>query len=106
MDIKLKQWAEAQLGQKCVEVGWETLQEQFNVLMDKAKKSKDHDDIFDLLKEAVTREAMNRHAWEDKAAEMLRLECLLAYCLSVMCSVVAKFQGDPTEHAGGSQRHG
>ena len=45
VDIKLKQWAEAQLGKKCVEVGWETLQEQFNALMEKAKKSKDHDDI-------------------------------------------------------------
>ena len=73
VDIKLKQWAEAQLGKKCVEVGWETLQEQFNTLMDKAQKSKDHDDIFDKLKEAVVREAMNRHIWEDKAAEMLRV---------------------------------
>ena len=73
IDIKLKQWAEHQLGLKCVEVGWETLQEQFNVLMDKAKKSKDHDDIFDQLKEAVIREATNRHVWEDKAAEMLRV---------------------------------
>ena len=72
MDIKLKQWAENMLGQKCVEVGWETLQEQFNTLMEKSKKHKEHDDIFDKLKESVVREAMNRHMWEDKAAEMLR----------------------------------
>lgn len=72
VDIKLKQWAEAQLGRKCVEVGWETLQEQFYQLMNKAKKSKDHDDIFDKLKEHVVREAMNQHLWEDRAAEMLR----------------------------------
>ena len=26
VDIKLRQWAENQLGRKCVEAGWETLQ--------------------------------------------------------------------------------
>ena len=50
VDIKLKQWAENQLGLKCVEVGWETLKEQFFNLMEISKKSKDHDDIFDSLK--------------------------------------------------------
>ncbi len=73
VDIKLRQWAENQLGRKCVEAGWETLQELFNRLMEKSKTSKDHDDIFDKLKEAVVREAMDRHSWEDKAAEMLRV---------------------------------
>ena len=73
VDIKLKQWAENQLGLKCVEVGWETLQDQFNGLMEKAKKSKDHDDIFDQLKESVIREATARHRWEEKANEMLRV---------------------------------
>jgi len=72
-DIKLKQWAESQLGLKCVEVGWETLKEQFNSLMEKSKKSKDHDDIFDSLKGAVVDEAMHMHMWEDKGAEMLRV---------------------------------
>ncbi len=69
----MKQWAENQLGTKCVEVGWETLKEQFQVLMEKAKKSKDHDDIFDNLKSSVVNEAMHRHLWEDKGAEMLRV---------------------------------
>lgn len=73
VDIKLKQWAENQLGVKCVEVGWEVLQEQFMALMDRAKKSKDHDNIFDNLKSAVVDEAMHMHMWEDKAAEMLRV---------------------------------
>ena len=59
MDIKLKQWAENQLGVKCVEVGWEVLQEQFLALMDKAKTLKDHDNIFDNLKSAVVDEAMH-----------------------------------------------
>ena len=59
VDIKLKQWAESQLGVKCVEVGWEVLKEQFMGLMEKAQKSKDHDTIFDNLKAAVVDEAMH-----------------------------------------------
>jgi optic atrophy protein 1 len=47
------------LGVKCVEVGWEVLKEQFMTLMDKAKMSKDHDNIFDNLKAAVVDEAMH-----------------------------------------------
>lgn len=73
VDIKLKQWAESQLPIKSVEVGWETLQEEFHKLMERAKKGKEHDDIFDQLKAAVVETAMNRHMWEDKASEMLRV---------------------------------
>lgn len=73
IDIKLKQWAENQLPIKSVEIGWETLQEEFHKLMDKAKKGKEHDDIFDMLKGAVVDTAMNGHMWEDKASEMLRV---------------------------------
>ena len=60
VDIKLKNWAENQLGVKCVEVGWECLKDQFQMLMEKAKKSKDHDDIFDNLKSVCIEEAMHR----------------------------------------------
>jgi len=73
VDIKLKQWAENQLPIKSVEVGWETLQEEFMKLMERAKKGKEHDDIFDQLKAAVVETAMNKHLWEDKASEMLRV---------------------------------
>jgi len=73
VDIKLKQWAENQLPVKSVEVGWETLKEEFLLLMERAKKGKEHDDIFDQLKAAVVETAMNRHLWEDKASEMLRV---------------------------------
>jgi hypothetical protein len=32
-------------------VGWETLQEEFHKLMERAKKGKEHDDIFDQVRE-------------------------------------------------------
>ncbi|XP_067005370.2 dynamin-like GTPase OPA1, mitochondrial isoform X2 [Anabrus simplex] len=73
VDIKLKQWAEQQLPQKSVESGWEALQQEFEQFMERARMSKDHDDIFDNLKKAVVDEAMKRHSWEDKASEMLRV---------------------------------
>ncbi|EEB18045.1 conserved hypothetical protein [Pediculus humanus corporis] len=72
VDIRLRQWAENELPQKSVEVGWEALQEEFRQFLDKAKNSKDHDDLFDNLKQAVVDEALARHTWEDKAADMLR----------------------------------
>ncbi|XP_073811007.1 opa1 mitochondrial dynamin like GTPase isoform X4 [Musca autumnalis] len=73
VDIKLRQWAEQALPAKSVEAGWETLQKEFITLMEKAKKSPDHDDIFDNLKAAVVDESIRRHSWEDKAIDMLRV---------------------------------
>lgn len=72
-DIKLKQWADQLLPKKCVEVGWETLEDEFRKFMEHAKHSKDHDTIFDNLKSCVVDEAMRRHEWEDKAADVLRV---------------------------------
>ncbi|XP_032307080.1 dynamin-like 120 kDa protein, mitochondrial isoform X4 [Drosophila ananassae] len=73
VDIKLRQWAEQALPAKSVEAGWEALQNEFLSLMDRAKKSQDHDGIFDHLKAAVVDEAIRRHSWEDKAIDMLRV---------------------------------
>ena len=56
-----------------MEVGWETLKEEFLKLMNRSKKAKDHDDIFDNLKMAVVDDAMHKHMWEEKGAEMLRV---------------------------------
>ncbi|XP_045102855.1 dynamin-like 120 kDa protein, mitochondrial isoform X2 [Portunus trituberculatus] len=72
-DIRLKQWADQMLPRRCVEVGWETLQDEFRKFIERAKNSKDHDTIFDNLKACVVDEAMRRHAWEDKAADVLRV---------------------------------
>lgn len=68
VDIKLRQWAEQALPAKSVESGWEGLQQEFTDLIEKAKKSPDHDDIFDNLKTAVIDEAIRRHSWEDKVS--------------------------------------
>ncbi|XP_050737583.1 dynamin-like 120 kDa protein, mitochondrial isoform X4 [Eriocheir sinensis] len=72
-DIRLKQWADQMLPKRCVEVGWETLQDEFRKFIERAKTSKDHDTIFDNLKACVVDEAMRRHVWEDKAADVLRV---------------------------------
>ena len=58
---------------------------------EKSKKNKDHDDLFDKLKEAVVREAMNRHKWEDRAAEMLRY-WNYSDCCDVFCGTICKYQ--------------
>ena len=71
VDIRLKQWADQQLPKRSVECAWETLKEEFRRLVDKAKLSKDHDDIFDQLKASVIDEAMRKHQWEDKVSYLL-----------------------------------
>ncbi|RWS26518.1 hypothetical protein B4U80_03302 [Leptotrombidium deliense] len=73
VDIRLRQWAELTLPEKAVDVGWETLREEFDKLVEKTRSSKTHDDVFDNLKTAVSGEAMHRHKWEPKAADVLRV---------------------------------
>uniref|UniRef100_A0A6P7GK10 Dynamin-like GTPase OPA1, mitochondrial n=1 Tax=Diabrotica virgifera virgifera TaxID=50390 RepID=A0A6P7GK10_DIAVI len=73
VDIKLRQWADTALPTQSVQSGWETLRTEFERFLQKAAEAPDHDDIFDLLKQAVVNEAMVRHVWESKASEMLRV---------------------------------
>ncbi|KAM4693316.1 dynamin-like GTPase OPA1, mitochondrial isoform 2-T2 [Discoglossus pictus] len=72
VDIKLKQWTDKQLPHKAVEVAWETLQEEFARFMTE-HKGKEHDDIFDKLKEAVKEESIKRHKWNEQAEDSLRV---------------------------------
>lgn len=69
----MREWAEQSLPVKSVECGWEGLQQVLVDLMDKSKKSADHEDSFDNLKSAVVDETIKRHEWEDKAIDMLRV---------------------------------
>lgn len=73
VDINLKQWAESSLAPRAVEIGWETLREQFTDLLEKSKNTKDHDSIFDSLKSAVWDESCKLHHWDEKAMEVLRV---------------------------------
>lgn len=73
VDIKLRQWADQSLPARAVESGYEALQKEFLELLELAKKSPDHDDIFDNLKAAAVDEAIRRYTWEDKAIDMLRV---------------------------------
>ncbi|XP_042312872.1 dynamin-like 120 kDa protein, mitochondrial isoform X2 [Sceloporus undulatus] len=72
VDIKLKQWTDKQLPNKAVEVAWETLQEEFARFMTE-EKGKEHDDIFDKLKQAVKEESIKRHRWNEGAEDSLRV---------------------------------
>ncbi|XP_075794408.1 dynamin-like GTPase OPA1, mitochondrial isoform X3 [Pelodiscus sinensis] len=72
VDIKLKQWTDKQLPNKAVEVAWETLQEEFSLFMTE-RKGKEHDDIFDKLKQAVKEESIKRHKWNERAEDSLRV---------------------------------
>ncbi|CAG5123466.1 unnamed protein product, partial [Candidula unifasciata] len=73
VDIKLRQWAEVQLPKKCVEIGWDTLHEEFTQLLESHKKSKDYDEVFDNLKAAVVQMSKLKHHWESKAEDSLRV---------------------------------
>ncbi|NWR88056.1 OPA1 protein, partial [Furnarius figulus] len=53
-------------------VAWETLQEEFSRFMTE-KKGKEHDDIFDKLKQAVKEETIKRHKWNERAEDSLRV---------------------------------
>ncbi|XP_051874177.1 dynamin-like 120 kDa protein, mitochondrial isoform X3 [Pristis pectinata] len=72
VDIKLKQWTDKQLPRKAVEVAWETLEDEFARFMSE-HKGKDHDDIFDKLKQAVKDESIKRHKWNEQAEDSLRV---------------------------------
>uniref|UniRef100_UPI00398F72F0 dynamin-like GTPase OPA1, mitochondrial isoform X3 n=1 Tax=Pristiophorus japonicus TaxID=55135 RepID=UPI00398F72F0 len=72
VDIKLKQWTDKQLPHKAVEVAWETLEDEFARFMSE-HKGKDHDDIFDKLKQAVKDESIKRHKWNEQAEDSLRV---------------------------------
>lgn len=69
------------LPKRCVEVGWETLQDEFRKFMERARTSKDHDTIFDNLKACVVDEAMRRHIWEDKASCRRRIRQFFIYII-------------------------
>ncbi|XP_076086526.1 dynamin-like GTPase OPA1, mitochondrial isoform X2 [Mytilus galloprovincialis] len=73
IDVKLAKWASNVLPKKCVEVGWDTLHDEFQRIVEEDKKRKDHDEIFDQLKVAVVATSKAKHQWESKAEDSLRV---------------------------------
>ena len=67
-----------------VQVGWDTLHEEFaRLLLRPNKKQKgEEDDIFDQLKMGVIEMCKTRHQWESKAEDSL-VSALLSLCASV-----------------------
>jgi len=73
VDINLKHWIEGSLSRKAIEVGWEALQQELLIMIEKGKKETNHDPVFDHLKKAVCEEAIRKHRWEENAAEILKV---------------------------------
>ncbi|GMS86049.1 hypothetical protein PENTCL1PPCAC_8224 [Pristionchus entomophagus] len=73
VDIRLKHWAEKELGQRSIQAGWETQRELFERQMKAEAASRtEHDPLFEPIKKAVVEEAMKEHRWDSKASDYLR----------------------------------
>ena len=64
-------WAEKQLPKKCIEVGTNTLMQEFEKLITKTNTKKNHDDILNGVKLAITNRASKSHEWDIKAMDSL-----------------------------------
>lgn len=75
VDIRLKHWAEKELANLAVNVGWDSLKEVFcqQVEGDIANnKSNDSENgLFEPLKKAVVESVINEHQWDMKASDYL-----------------------------------
>ena len=54
-----------------LQIGRETLEEEFTQMLERDMKKRDRDDIFDNLKAAVKDESMSKHQWDEKAEDSL-----------------------------------
>ncbi|XP_039248602.2 dynamin-like GTPase OPA1, mitochondrial isoform X1 [Styela clava] len=80
VDIKLKQWADKQLPKQSIQTAKEALLAQFSKVLetditskDDKRQQKNHDDIFDELKNAVKNEAIARHKWNEGYMDTLQV---------------------------------
>lgn len=70
VDIKLREWAEAELPGVSVRAGREALREEFVELM---ARSSDSDPVYEPVKRQAVEEALRRHQWEERAQDVLRV---------------------------------
>ncbi|XP_071945997.1 dynamin-like GTPase OPA1, mitochondrial isoform X2 [Antedon mediterranea] len=73
VDIELRNWAEQQLSKLSVEVGLQTLQNEFGTLVEQDSKKNDHDVIYDDVISCVQTESLSRHSWLPSNKENLRV---------------------------------
>uniref|UniRef100_A0A7E5A114 Dynamin-like GTPase OPA1, mitochondrial n=1 Tax=Panagrellus redivivus TaxID=6233 RepID=A0A7E5A114_PANRE len=73
IDIRLKHWADKGLAKQAIEVGWKTLSEAFRKQFENSANNRDHDALFDKLKESVLEAALEEHKWDSKALDYLRV---------------------------------
>uniref|UniRef100_A0A914HYZ0 Dynamin-like GTPase OPA1, mitochondrial n=1 Tax=Globodera rostochiensis TaxID=31243 RepID=A0A914HYZ0_GLORO len=88
VDIKLKHWAEKELANKSVQIGWETLSQIFRRQVEGGEKgglplkgsrthghhkSADGADLLKGLKNAVVDTVLEQHTWDSKALDYLRV---------------------------------
>jgi hypothetical protein len=67
----LRNWAEKQLPKRCIEVGTKTLMAEFVKLVTRDNTKKNHDDILNAMKMAITDKATESHNWDIKAMDSL-----------------------------------
>lgn len=82
VDIKLREWAEAELPTASIRAGREALREEFTELM---SRTQDSDPVYEPVKREAVEEALRRHQWEDRAQDVLRvlqLNALQDRCVS------------------------
>ncbi|XP_061725354.1 dynamin-like 120 kDa protein, mitochondrial isoform X2 [Cydia pomonella] len=70
VDIKLREWAEAELPIQSIQAGLEALREEFEEVMAKGGEG---DPVFDALRKEAVEQALMRHRWEDRAQDVLRV---------------------------------
>jgi optic atrophy protein 1 len=75
VDIRLKHWAEKELANVAVNVGWDSLKEVFcqqvegGVVVNKSTDTESG--LFEQLKKAVVESVLNEHEWDMKATDYL-----------------------------------
>lgn len=54
-----------------MQVGWDTFYDEFIKIVEKDKKNKGYDEIFDQLKLAVIEVSKNKYQWDSKVEDSL-----------------------------------
>ena len=63
------------------------MRDRFTQLLEDSNSGKEHDEIFDDLKDAVKNEGMNKHKWEEKAEDSL---VSIFLCLKALTMFIAE----------------